>query len=281
MNLLNTGFLTRCSRLPFWTTPGGHNILKHCSVGSSGPLIGKQDSPDWRPNSLQRSQSYLCKTYLILTSGQVLWTQVRFNKSYPRLHRDLEMPNFDGYRKDDFVDVRKTTWGMGDEKGGKTATIAFFGAVVGMYGLKTELTHFLSSMSAAADVLAMASIEIDISKVEPGKCISIKWRGKPLFVKNRTQAEIELEADTPLGSLRDPEKPEDRAMKQEWLVVIGICTHLGCVPIPNAGDWGGGFYCPCHGSHYDNIGRIRKGPAPTNLVVPPYKYVSDTLIVVG
>ncbi|KAJ0183773.1 hypothetical protein K1T71_000196 [Dendrolimus kikuchii] len=136
-------------------------------------------------------------------------------------------------------------------------------------------------MSAAADVLALASIEVELSKIEPGACASLKWRGKPLFIKHRTAGDIDLEAKTSLASLRDPETPEQRAQKPEWLIVIGICTHLGCVPIPNSGDYPGGFYCPCHGSHYDNVGRARKGPAPLNLEVPPYKFMSDTLVLVG
>lgn len=276
MHFLNSGFLARYCRLPIWTVCG-RDVLKTNSVGNRN----KQDGLVCKTISLERPQSNLSKCYLILTSGQVLWTQVRFNKSYPRLHRDLEMPNFDRYRKDEFKDVRNTSWGSGDAKGGMTATVGFLGGLSAMYWIKADLIHFLTYMAAAADVMAMASIEVDISKVAPGNCIAIKWRGKPLFVKNRTPSEIDLEKDTPLASLKDPAKPEDRAQRQEWLVVIGICTHLGCVPIPNSGDWGGGFYCPCHGSHYDNIGRVRKGPAPTNLEVPPYKFVSDTLIMVG
>lgn len=214
-------------------------------------------------------------------SNFTVWTQIRFQKDYPKLHRDLMHPNFDAYRKEKFKDVSKTTWHSGDDKYGYTYVAGFFGLLCGMYGLKTELVHFLASMSAPADVLALAAIEVDIKNIAPGMCNSYKWRGKPLFIKHRTDAEISAEANTPLSALRDPQTPEERTIKPEWLIVIGICTHLGCVPVPNSGDWTGGFYCPCHGSHYDNVGRTRKGPAPLNLEVPPYKFLSDTLVIVG
>ena len=211
----------------------------------------------------------------------ITWTQVRFQKDYPKLHRDIKHPSFDDYRKEKFKDVSTTTWHSGDEKYGYTYVVGFFGLLCGMYGLKTELIHFLVSMSAPADVLALAAIEVDITNIAPGMCNSYKWRGKPLFIKHRTEAEISAEANTPLTALRDPETPEQRTTKPEWLIVIGICTHLGCVPVPNSGDWVGGFYCPCHGSHYDNVGRTRKGPAPLNLEVPPHKFLTDTLVIVG
>ncbi|XP_047525722.1 cytochrome b-c1 complex subunit Rieske, mitochondrial-like [Pieris napi] len=209
------------------------------------------------------------------------YSQVRFKKDYPRLHRDTDFPNFDYYRKDQFKDINRTSWNSGYSKQGITNLIGFVGSMCAMYGLKSELTHFLTSMSAPADVLALASIEVDISGIAPGMCSSYKWRGKPLFIKHRTSNEISIEANTSFSLLKDPETPEQRMIKQEWLVVIGICTHLGCIPIPNSGDYVGGFYCPCHGSHYDNAGRARKGPAPTNLEVPSHRFLSDNLIIVG
>ncbi|XP_046977602.1 cytochrome b-c1 complex subunit Rieske, mitochondrial-like [Vanessa cardui] len=207
--------------------------------------------------------------------------QIRFQKDCPKLHRDIQYPSFDAYRKEEFKDLSKTTWHSGDEKHGYTYVAGFFGLLCGMYGLKSELVHFLASMSAPADVLALATIELDIKNIAPGMCSSYKWRGKPLFVKHRTESEISAEANTPFSALKDPETPEQRTIKPEWLIVIGICTHLGCVPVPNSGDWAGGFYCPCHGSHYDNVGRARKGPAPLNLEVPPYKFLSETVVLVG
>jgi ubiquinol-cytochrome c reductase iron-sulfur subunit len=142
------------------------------------------------------------------------------------------------------------------------------------------VVKFVSSMSASADVLALASAEFDVSAVSPGKTITVKWRGKPVFIRHRTPSEIATEATVPLSALRDEEADEDRVLQPNWLVVLGICTHLGCVPISGAGDFGG-WFCPCHGSHYDVSGRIRKGPAPLNLEVPPYKFTGDAKILIG
>uniref|UniRef100_A0A0A9WUD5 Cytochrome b-c1 complex subunit Rieske, mitochondrial n=1 Tax=Lygus hesperus TaxID=30085 RepID=A0A0A9WUD5_LYGHE len=150
----------------------------------------------------------------------------------------------------------------------------------GIYATKTVTQQFITSMSPAKDVLAMAQAEVKISGLEVGQMMTVKWRGKPLFIKRRAQADVDVERQTPLNILRDPEKDEDRVIKDEWLIVIGVCTHLGCVPISNAGDYNA-FYCPCHGSHYDHSGRIRKGPAPTNLEVPPYVFLNDETILVG
>lgn len=139
---------------------------------------------------------------------------------------------------------------------------------------------FVSSMSATADVLAQASAEFDIGEIDEGKTITVKWRGKPVFIRHRTPDEISTEAAVPMAHLRDQETDDDRVHKPQWLVVLGICTHLGCVPLSGAGDYNG-WFCPCHGSHYDISGRIRKGPAPLNLEVPPYKFTEDTKILVG
>lgn len=142
------------------------------------------------------------------------------------------------------------------------------------------VVKFVSSMSASADVLALASAEFDVGAVAPGKTITVKWRGKPVFIRHRTPDEIAGEANVPLSALRDEETDDDRTLKPEWLVVLGICTHLGCVPLSGAGDFNG-WFCPCHGSHYDVSGRIRKGPAPLNLEVPPYKFTEETKILIG
>jgi len=135
-------------------------------------------------------------------------------------------------------------------------------------------------MSASADVLALASAEFDISEIAPGKTITVKWRGKPVFIRNRTPAEVATEAAVPMAFLRDQETDEERTLNPQWMVVLGICTHLGCVPLSNAGEYNG-WFCPCHGSHYDVSGRIRKGPAPLNMEIPPYKFTSDTSILIG
>jgi ubiquinol-cytochrome c reductase iron-sulfur subunit len=140
----------------------------------------------------------------------------------------------------------------------------------------------VESFNPSADVLAMSAIEVDISAIEPGQTVTVKWRGKPVFIRNRTEAEIQEAVSTPMEDLVDPQLDADRvkAGHAKWLVTIGICTHLGCVPLANKGDYHG-WFCPCHGSHYDTSGRIRKGPAPLNLAVPPYQFISDTKIRIG
>merc|ERR1711988_2048838 len=129
---------------------------------------------------------------------------------------------------------------------------------------------FIASMSASADVLALASTEVDLNNIDQGTSVTVKWRGKPVFVRHRTEAETNSARKVALSALKDPQMDEDRVKDADWLVLIGVCTHLGCVPLAGAGDFGG-YFCPCHGSHYDTSGRIRKGPAPLNLDIPPYE----------
>lgn len=154
---------------------------------------------------------------------------------------------------------------------------------------------FIDQMRPDASTLAMATIEVDVSSIQPGMAVTAKWRGKPVFIRNRTPEEVEAANAVPLAELKDPiarnlnvaaDAPAtDLARsagegKENWIVMIGSCTHLGCVPLGQAGDFGG-WFCPCHGSHYDTAGRIRKGPAPTNLEVPTFEFTSDTMIRIG
>jgi len=144
---------------------------------------------------------------------------------------------------------------------------------------------FIHSMNPAADTLALSTTEVDISAVAEGQAITVTWRGKPVFIRHRTPAEIEAARAVNVAELRDPETDEVRVKKPEWLILIGICTHLGCVPLGQKpadpkGEFGG-WFCPCHGSQYDTSGRIRKGPAPLNLAVPTYTYLTDTSIRIG
>ena len=136
------------------------------------------------------------------------------------------------------------------------------------------------SMNPAADVLAMANIEVDLTSIPEGQNLVVKWRGKPLFVRHRTAREIQEAVNDDNVPLRHAQKDAERAKNPKYLIVLGVCTHLGCVPMANAGDWKG-YFCPCHGSHYDTSGRIRKGPAPLNLEVPPYTFVGDDKVIVG
>ncbi len=144
---------------------------------------------------------------------------------------------------------------------------------------------FIANMNPAADVLALASTEVDLAPIAEGMAITVMWRGKPVFVRHRTAEDIRLARETPLSALPDRQRDEDRVIRPEWLVMVGVCTHLGCVPLGQRptdpkGDFGG-WFCPCHGSHYDTSGRIRRGPAPKNLAIPPYTFTSDTTIRIG
>jgi ubiquinol-cytochrome c reductase iron-sulfur subunit len=147
-------------------------------------------------------------------------------------------------------------------------------------GAKSTVSDILSNMAASADVLALAKVEVEMSSIPEGKNLIVKWRGKPVFIRHRTADEIEEANKVDVKSLRDPQADDDRVKRPEWLVMLGVCTHLGCVPIGEAGDYGG-WFCPCHGSHYDISGRIRKGPAPLNLEVPAYDFTEDEKILIG
>lgn len=132
----------------------------------------------------------------------------------------------------------------------------------------------------AADVLAFATIEVDLAPVAEGQQITVKWRGKPVFIRHRTPEEIAAARDVAMDDLKDPQPDNERAKRPEWLIMVGVCTHLGCVPLGNRGEYNG-WFCPCHGSHYDTSGRVRKGPAPNNLDVPDYVFTDDTTVVIG
>ena len=141
----------------------------------------------------------------------------------------------------------------------------------------------INSMNPAADTLALSTIEFDVTKVLEGQQVVITWQGKPVFVRNRTAAELaKVKADDHASDLKEPQTDAERTKPghEPMLVVIGSCTHLGCIPTFGAGDFGG-WFCPCHGSHYDAAGRIRKGPAPKNLVVPDYEFTAGTKIKIG
>ena len=156
-----------------------------------------------------------------------------------------------------------------------TATYA-----VGAVGLGATIWPFIDQMNPDSSVKALATTEVDISQIEPGKTVTVLWRGKPVFIKRRTQSEISEAQSVNLDELKHPEKDQDRVKKAEWLVMMGICTHLGCVPLSDKGEYNG-WFCPCHGSHYDSSGRIRKGPAPTNMEVPKYAFIDDNTIKIG
>lgn len=162
------------------------------------------------------------------------------------------------------------------------AAVSFAGVGAGV-----AVLPLINSMNPSADVLALSTTELDVSAIEPGQAVKASFRKQPLFVRNLTPAEIAAADAVPVSSLRDPQTLADRTKegKKNWLITLGVCTHLGCVPLgagegENRGPFGG-YFCPCHGSAYDTAGRIRQGPAPTNLAVPDYEFTSDTVVVVG
>jgi ubiquinol-cytochrome c reductase iron-sulfur subunit len=162
----------------------------------------------------------------------------------------------------------------------KLTTTAF--AVIGAGAIAWP---FIASLAPSKDVLALASTDVDLAPIQTGMAVTVMWRGKPIFVRHRTADEIQEARAVPLADLKDPATDQSRVQREQWLVMIGICTHLGCVPLGQKptdpkGDYQG-WFCPCHGSHYDTSGRIRKGPAPVNLVVPEYAFTSDSAIRIG
>jgi ubiquinol-cytochrome c reductase iron-sulfur subunit len=156
---------------------------------------------------------------------------------------------------------------------------------IGGIGAAISIWPFVDSLNPAADTLALSSTEVDLAPVQVGQRLTVSWRGKPVFIDHRTPEEIKAAQDVDVATLRDPQADKDRVKKTEWLVVVGVCTHLGCIPLGNkpGDDKGpfGGWFCPCHGSVYDTSARIRQGPAPQNLAVPPYQFTSDTAIKIG
>ena len=169
---------------------------------------------------------------------------------------------------------------MSDKKTERREFLFTASYAVGAIGVGAVVCPLVDQMNPDASVKALASTEVDISSVEPGKTITVLWRGKPVFIKRRTTEEIEEAKAVKMEDLKDPQKDEDRAKNPEWLVMLGVCTHLGCVPLNDKGDYNG-WFCPCHGSHYDTSGRIRKGPAPTNMAIPPHIFLDNNKIKIG
>jgi ubiquinol-cytochrome c reductase iron-sulfur subunit len=173
-----------------------------------------------------------------------------------------------------------------DHDGGTRRDFLILSAgALGGIGAAISVWPFIDSLNPARDTLALSSTEVDLSPIQLGQRLTVAWRGKPVFIDHRTQDEIKAAREVDVSSLRDPQTDAERAKKPEWLVMVGVCTHLGCIPLgQKPGDdrgFYGGWFCPCHGSVYDTSGRIRQGPAPENLIVPPYEFTSDTAIKIG
>lgn len=198
-------------------------------------------------------------------------------------HSDLSVPDFGAYR----IEPSKGKHNFHKrERERKLERKSFYYTVTaglgmgGVYCAKTFVTGIIGYVAPSANVLALGATEVPLEGIPEGKSMTFEWRGKPLFIRHRTQEEIDRESLVSMTELRDPETDDQRVQDPKWLVVIGVCTHLGCVPIADAGDYGG-YYCPCHGSHYDGSGRIRRGPAPRNLEVPAYSIIDESVIRVG
>jgi len=158
-------------------------------------------------------------------------------------------------------------------------------AAVGAVGVAAAVWPFIHQMNPAADTLALASTEVDLEPIAEGQSITVVWQGKPVFIRHRTADEIAAAQKDDNAELPDPQADAARVKNPKWLIMVGVCTHFGCIPLGNKageekGEFGG-WFCPCHGSHYDTSGRIRKGPAPLNLPVPEYKFLSDTSVRIG
>ena len=173
-----------------------------------------------------------------------------------------------------------------DEDGARRREFLYLGTLtLAAVGAGAFALPIIDSMNPAADVLALSSIEVDLSPIEVGQSITVKWRGKPVFIRRRTAEEIETARADNDADLKDPQPDDARVQKPEWLILVGVCTHLGCIPLgqksgDSRGEFGG-WFCPCHGSHYDTSGRIRKGPAPENLAVPGYTFLDDSIVRIG
>ena len=175
--------------------------------------------------------------------------------------------------------------GHGEGQGNRRDFLVLATTAVGAVGAASAIWPFVAQMNPSADVLALSSIEVDLAPVQLGQAITVTWRGKPVFIRHRTPEDIEKARSVDISELRDPEADEARAKNPEWLIMVGVCTHLGCIPLGQKpadphGDYGG-WFCPCHGSHYDTAGRIRRGPAPQNLQIPDYEFTGDTVVRIG
>ena len=172
------------------------------------------------------------------------------------------------------------------EDGGTRRDFLYLAAgAVGAVGAGIAVWPIIDSMNPSAEVLALATTEVDLSPIEEGQRVTVTWRGNPVFIDHRTEQQIAAARDVILEELPDPQSDEDRVQRPEWLVMVGVCTHLGCIPLgqnpgQTRGEFGG-WFCPCHGSVFDTSGRIREGPAPRNLEVPVYKFLNDSFIRIG
>jgi len=256
-----------------------HKAIPNFGLESAGPKVASLEKmtplPKVVPCTVGGIASGLpTRGGITAVQGMGVTSQVRM------LHAgDVQVPDFTAYRRKGTRDSAANSGESMENRAAFTYLMSGALGVTGAYTATSVVNGLIGSMSASADVLALAKIEINLDEVPEGKAAVFKWRGKPLFVRHRTADEIAREEAVDPATLRHAEHDTERCKDPKYLVVIGVCTHLGCVPIANAGAFGG-YYCPCHGSHYDASGRIRKGPAPLNLEVPYYEF-KDNVMVVG
>lgn len=276
-----------------------HNVFQSIPVADheSDPSPVKIGEPTIRLTPFTIATKGLPKSFQLTSNGQIVGrsrsvaTSVGCGNSFavrdPQdrmqrrwAHTDVKIPDFSNYRRSATLDPNKPSSLTTDDRRAFTYMMTGTALASGLTFGKWFTNTMIGTWSASKDVLALAKIEVDLNSIPAGKNVVLKWRGKPLFVMHRTPEMIARESTVDVGTLRDPQKDEERVKNPQWLVVLGVCTHLGCVPIAGQGDYGG-YYCPCHGSHYDASGRIRKGPAPLNLEVPEYEFTDDKTLVVG
>ncbi|PVU95429.1 hypothetical protein BB559_002727 [Furculomyces boomerangus] len=253
------------SNKTYFTTSVNKDAFK--AIFNSATLSKRSDKVEAQSS---KNASNVSTTYY--TPKISIGNQRRLKSTWSVGPGSTKMPSWKGYTKDDSS--------VSNEK---SKTFSYFmlgasGAVLAS-SAQSSVHGFLVNLAASADVLAVSKMEVDLAKIPLGQSVTIKWRGKPVFVRHRTEEEIKLTEAVPMSALVDPQLDSDRVKIPEWLIVIGVCTHLGCVPIKDSGDFGA-YYCPCHGSHYDYSGRIRKGPAPLNLEVPEYT-IDGNLLTIG
>jgi len=272
-SVVRAASLGQLARVSSSAVPAGTAAIKEAQVPAAAPVVVQ---PPASPlTSYSMSKQLLTGSQVRLSSGLGVSSTVRCYHA-----GNMDVPDFTYYRRSAVKDPTAKSSETEQDRKAFSYVMAGGMGLGGAYGAKSLVNQFLSTWMASQDVLALAKIEIKLADIPEGKSMAFKWRGKPLFIRHRTAQEIEECEAVDLATLRDPEADADRVKDAEWLVILGVCTHLGCVPIANAGEFGG-YYCPCHGSHYDASGRIRKGPAPLNLEVPFYEFPEEGLLIVG
>jgi len=273
-SVVRAASLGQLARVSASAVPSATALVKDAPIPAGAAPVVVQ-APATPLTSYSMSKHLLTGSQVRVSSGLGVTSQVRAYHA-----GNMDVPDFTYYRRSAVKDPSAKSSETAEERMAFSYVMAGGFGLGGAYGAKALVNQFLSTWSASQDVLALAQIEIKLADIPEGKNMTFKWRGKPLFIRHRTAQEIEECVAVDPATLRDPQTDAERVKDAEWLVILGVCTHLGCVPIANAGEFGG-YYCPCHGSHYDASGRIRKGPAPLNLEVPFYEFPEEGLLVVG